>query len=269
MTAEPRDGRVLHTGDTASPEPVPVDADPDQDAGAPLPLWQAYGRQQARQRRRRIAALGVLLLSQLGLAGYIVRAMQPGPPVPALPRTAAAPAADTLPMTAIDAPLVAEADPPPPPQDTPDAAGTGPTDGMDDPDAEETDADVPDAAPPAPPARLRLRIQPDGGRLISHADTPVPPPRPAAPIDPRLAPARQASADGDWARARSGWAALLAADPAQADHAYNLAVALDQRGERQEAIRHYRMALALADSRPARFPRAPTLRRLATLEEER
>lgn len=164
MTAGPRDGRVLQTGDTASPEPVPVDADPDQDAGAPLPLWQAYGRQQARQRRR--------------------------------------------------------------------------------------------------------RIQPDGGRLISHADTPVPPPRPAAPIDPRLAPARQASADGDWARARSGWAALLAADPAQADHAYNLAVALDQRGERQEAIRHYRMALALADARPARFPRAPTLRRLATLEEE-
>lgn len=267
MTAEPRDGRVLHTGDTASPEPGPVDADPDQDAGAPLPLWQAYGRQQARQRRRRIAALGLLLLSQLGLAGYIVRAMQPAPPVPALPRTAAAPAADTLPMTAIDAPLVAEADPqppPPPPQDTPDAAGTGPTDGMDD-----TDADVPDAAPPAPPARLRLRIQPDGGRLISHADTPVLPPRPAAPIDPRLAPARQASADGDWARARSGWAALLAADPVQADHAYNLAVALDQRGERQEAIRHYRMALALADSRPARFPRAPTLRRLATLEEER
>ncbi|AVY94753.1 hypothetical protein DAI18_12415 [Microvirgula aerodenitrificans] len=85
MTAGPRDGRVLQTGDTASPEPVPVDADPDQDAGAPLPLWQAYGRQQARQRRRRIAALGVLLLSQLGLAGYIVRAMQPAPPSPPCP----------------------------------------------------------------------------------------------------------------------------------------------------------------------------------------
>lgn len=244
---------------------------PDETPG--LPLWQAYGRQQRRQRRRRYLVLAALALLQAGLAGYIVQAMPSSLPAgtPAAPPVLAAGAA--MPRQAAPAPAPPErnediphdsepAEPPPvrtavrPPAAQ---VGTG-TD-----EAESSEAsDAQDTGEPAIP--LQLRTQADGSRLLSLAGTPARRLAGESQVARHFDRARDASARGDWEQAGRDWARLLAAEPMQPDHAYNLAVALDRTQRSEDAILYYRMALSLAEEHPHRFPHAAAARRLATLE---
>ena len=69
----------------------------------------------------------------------------------------------------------------------------------------------------------------------------------------------QYAQQGRWAEAQQAYFKAFAADPDNADYAYNVAVSLDQLRQPKLALEYYRKALALAEKRSASF--APELAR--------
>ena len=63
----------------------------------------------------------------------------------------------------------------------------------------------------------------------------------------------QHARQGRWDEARLAYSKAQAADPANPDFAFNLAVSLDQLHQPAAALEHYRRALELADTRTAHF----------------
>ena len=63
----------------------------------------------------------------------------------------------------------------------------------------------------------------------------------------------QHARQGRWDEARLAYSKAQAADPANPDFAFNLAVSLDQLHQPAAALEHYRRALELAGTRPAHF----------------
>lgn len=72
-----------------------------------------------------------------------------------------------------------------------------------------------------------------------------------------------------WAEAQQEYFRAFSLEPAHPDYAFNLAVSLDQIGQRRLAADHYRRALALASGGAAGFDRAQAERRLQELEAAR
>jgi len=68
-----------------------------------------------------------------------------------------------------------------------------------------------------------------------------------------------------WAEAQQAYFKALAADPENADFAYNLAVSLDHLRQPKLALEHYRRALALAQHRSASFDAEAARRRVQDL----
>jgi tetratricopeptide (TPR) repeat protein len=64
----------------------------------------------------------------------------------------------------------------------------------------------------------------------------------------------QYAQQGRWAEAQQAYFKAFAADPENADYAYNVAVSLDQLRQPKLALEYYRRALALAEKRSANFP---------------
>ena len=69
-----------------------------------------------------------------------------------------------------------------------------------------------------------------------------------------------------WLEAQQAYFEASSAEPANADYAFNLAVALDRLAQHGVAIQHYRRAIALADSGPASFDPAQAHQRVQALE---
>jgi tetratricopeptide (TPR) repeat protein len=63
----------------------------------------------------------------------------------------------------------------------------------------------------------------------------------------------QYAQQGRWAEAQQAYFKAYAADPANPDFAFNLAVSLDQLRQSKLALEYYRRALALAERRAANF----------------
>ena len=72
--------------------------------------------------------------------------------------------------------------------------------------------------------------------------------------------------EGRWAEAQSAYFEALRAAPREADYAFNLAVALDQLGQREAAVSYYERAIALVGDGAASFPVAAARRRLERLK---
>ena len=68
-----------------------------------------------------------------------------------------------------------------------------------------------------------------------------------------------------WPEAQSAFFEAYSADPDNADYVYNLAVSLDHLAQAPAALKYYRAALDLADTRYASFESAAVLRRIQTL----
>ncbi len=68
-----------------------------------------------------------------------------------------------------------------------------------------------------------------------------------------------------WAEAQQAYFKAFAADPDNADFAYNLAVSLDHLRQPKLALEHYRRALALAQARSASFDANAARRRVQEL----
>lgn len=74
------------------------------------------------------------------------------------------------------------------------------------------------------------------------------------------------AAQGRWAEAQQSYFTAASGDAEQPDYAYNLAVSLERLKQPRAAAAHYRRALELAASRPARFPIERARTRLAALD---
>lgn len=75
---------------------------------------------------------------------------------------------------------------------------------------------------------------------------------------------------GRWDAARDAFQTAHHLQPAQAEHAFNLAVSLEHLGETRLALQHYRHALVSGEGRaPAPFDLAHAARRIAILGDER
>ena len=70
-----------------------------------------------------------------------------------------------------------------------------------------------------------------------------------------------------WAQAQSAYFDAFRAAPGEADYAFNLAVALDQLGKRDAAMKYYDEALELAGDGSASFPIESATRRLESLRQ--
>jgi Tfp pilus assembly protein PilF len=70
---------------------------------------------------------------------------------------------------------------------------------------------------------------------------------------------------GRWAEAQQAFFDAYRRDPANADHAFNLAVCLDHLGQPRAALEYYRRALDLARGRAAGFSAAQAEQRIETL----
>jgi tetratricopeptide (TPR) repeat protein len=68
-----------------------------------------------------------------------------------------------------------------------------------------------------------------------------------------------------WARAQASYFEAYRVDARHPDYAFNLAVSLDQLGQRQAALQYYRKALELGDERPAAFSTESVLSRIRVL----
>ncbi len=68
-----------------------------------------------------------------------------------------------------------------------------------------------------------------------------------------------------WADAQEAFFAAFSRAPTNADYAFNLAVSLDQLGQRAAALEYYRKALALRGTGPAAFDPAQAAARVAAL----
>jgi tetratricopeptide (TPR) repeat protein len=77
------------------------------------------------------------------------------------------------------------------------------------------------------------------------------------------------AAQARWAEAQQEYFRAFSLEPASADYAFNLAVSLDQIGQRRLAAEHYRKALALGAGAAAGFDRGQAERRLGDLEAPR
>ena len=76
----------------------------------------------------------------------------------------------------------------------------------------------------------------------------------------------QLAQQGRWAEAQQEYFKAFAAEPDNADFAYNLAVSLDHLRQPRLALEYYRHALALAKTRGASFDAAAAQARVAQLE---
>lgn len=74
--------------------------------------------------------------------------------------------------------------------------------------------------------------------------------------------------DQRWSEAQQAFFKAHAADPANPDYLFNLAVSLDQLHKPGLAARYYRQALVAAEQRPAGFDAAPITERLKVLPSE-
>lgn len=70
-----------------------------------------------------------------------------------------------------------------------------------------------------------------------------------------------------WSQAQSAYFEAFRAAPKEADYAFNLAVALDQLGQRESAAEYYGRALELAGDGSASFPLESARRRLESLRQ--
>jgi Flp pilus assembly protein TadD len=75
----------------------------------------------------------------------------------------------------------------------------------------------------------------------------------------------QLAQQGRWAEAQQEYFKAFAADPNNADFAYNLAVSLDHLRQSKLALEHYQRALALAEKRGASFDADAARGRIAQL----
>jgi tetratricopeptide (TPR) repeat protein len=75
----------------------------------------------------------------------------------------------------------------------------------------------------------------------------------------------QYAAQGRWPEAQAAYFKAFAADPENADYAYNLAVSLDHLGQQKLALEYYRRALALAGNRAVGFNSAQVEARIREL----
>lgn len=75
----------------------------------------------------------------------------------------------------------------------------------------------------------------------------------------------QLAQQGRWAEAQQEYFKALAADPENADFAYNLAVSLDHLRQSKLALEYYRRAIALGERRGASFDLAAARNRAAQL----
>jgi tetratricopeptide (TPR) repeat protein len=76
----------------------------------------------------------------------------------------------------------------------------------------------------------------------------------------------QYAAGGRWPEAQQAYFKAYAADPANADYAFNLAVSLDHLRQPRLAAEYYRKAIALSGTRPGAFDPAQAEARLRQLE---
>ncbi len=76
----------------------------------------------------------------------------------------------------------------------------------------------------------------------------------------------QYAGQGRWPEAQQAYFKAYAADPANADYAFNLAVSLDHLRQPRLAAEYYRKAIALSGARPAAFDPAQAETRLRQLE---
>jgi uncharacterized protein HemY len=89
--------------------------------------------------------------------------------------------------------------------------------------------------------------------------------RPAAPL--HFALGNLLAREARWPEAQESYFNAVTAAPANADYAFNLAVALDHLGKRGAAASYYGRALELArDGRPVQFDASSAGTRLATLQ---
>jgi Flp pilus assembly protein TadD len=75
----------------------------------------------------------------------------------------------------------------------------------------------------------------------------------------------QLAQQGRWAEAQQEYFKAYAADPDNADFAFNLAVSLDHLRQSKLALDYYRRAIALAEKRAASFDLAAARNRAAQL----
>jgi tetratricopeptide (TPR) repeat protein len=75
----------------------------------------------------------------------------------------------------------------------------------------------------------------------------------------------QLAQQGRWAEAQQEYFKAFAADPDNADFAFNLAVSLDHMRQPRLALEYYRRAIALAEKRAASFDVAGARNRVAQL----
>jgi tetratricopeptide (TPR) repeat protein len=75
----------------------------------------------------------------------------------------------------------------------------------------------------------------------------------------------QLAQQGRWPEAQQHYFKAFAADPENADFAYNLAVSLDHLRQPKLALEYYQRAVALASSRGASFDTAAARARIAQL----
>ncbi|MGI9332251.1 MAG: hypothetical protein ACR2RL_03760 [Gammaproteobacteria bacterium] len=76
------------------------------------------------------------------------------------------------------------------------------------------------------------------------------------------------SQQGRWPEAQQAYFDAFRLDSANADHAYNLAVSLDQLAQRKAALNYYRRALQLSSRAGARFSRAAVTTRIDALSAQ-
>lgn len=201
-------------------------------------------------RWRGIVTLGVLVC--VGLAGWSLHragAVLPSPsvvppPAPVVPALAAMPAPDPYAVSALLATPAARmvADKPAPVQPVASPAPSLPRWNI------RRDADLPaPAAPRSDPVDpldgLALTKMPLGPALPGDADD--------ADLPagwPDWQQASRAAAQGDWASALQGYQRAYAALPSQPERAFNLAVSLEQLGQRNTARQWYQHALSLTDA---------------------
>ena len=75
----------------------------------------------------------------------------------------------------------------------------------------------------------------------------------------------QLAQQGRWAEAQQQYFKAYAADPENADFAYNLAVSLDHLRQPRQALEYYRRAVSLAEKRAAGFDLEAARARVAQL----